>query len=87
MDKGPWRLLYDDAEDSNPVGIASDDFSRDVVLYVTGDFADNDERRRYCEWLRDALNKATANPEPACDHAWVTRGFGQTFCDKCGAQP
>ena len=65
MDKGPWRLLYDDAEDSNPVGIASDDFGHDVTLDVNGDFADNDEHRRYCEWLRDTLNKATADTSNA----------------------
>ena len=41
--------------------MASNDFKHDVTLEVTGDFADVDERRRYCEWLRGTLNKASAD--------------------------
>ena len=63
MDKGPWQVAYEGL-DFTRFCVASDDFKHDVTLTVTGDFADNDELRRYCEWLRDTLNKATANSTP-----------------------
>lgn len=56
MDKGPWRVC-------KPVpgqkwAVLSDDFKHDVMIYLTGDFADDDQRRRYCEWLVGVLNVA-----------------------------
>lgn len=63
MDKGPWVVLKLSIWHESYC-VASDDYKHDVTLEVTGDFADNDERRRYCEWLRDTLNKATANSTP-----------------------
>jgi hypothetical protein len=54
MDKGPWHVCrYKD------FGIvASDDFTHDVRIDFTGDFADDAERLAYCQWLAGVLNKA-----------------------------
>lgn len=59
MDRGPWQVIEpDDGKHDWVVG--SDDFTHDVWLYVTGDFADDDQRRRYCEWLAQRLNRYEA---------------------------
>ena len=50
MDKGPWN-----------VGIrcvASDDFTRDVALRISGDFATDADESAYARWLADVLNGA-----------------------------
>jgi hypothetical protein len=51
-DKGPWSVVLTESG----WGVSSDDFTHDVLLRVSGDFADKDERRRYCEWLAEKLN-------------------------------
>jgi hypothetical protein len=38
--------------------VASDDFSHDVRLYVSGDFADGEQRMRYTEEIARRLNAA-----------------------------
>lgn len=62
MDKGPW-ITIESPGSHHGWRVASCYFKYDVTLEVTGDFANADERRRYCEWLRDTLNKATANED------------------------
>lgn len=52
-DKGPWSLFY--GQDGRLTGVLSDDFTRDVLLRVDGDFADESERLAYTRWLRDTL--------------------------------
>ena len=58
MDKGPWKVQvsYD-----RFIRVESADFTHYVSLILTGDFEDRDQGIRYAEWLRDTLNKATAN--------------------------
>jgi len=53
VDNGPWKLWF---RAGYLVGVISEDFTRDVGLEVTGDFADYGQRLAYCEWLRDVLN-------------------------------
>jgi hypothetical protein len=36
--------------------IESSDFTHDVVLRITGDFADSDEKLKYANWLVNRLN-------------------------------
>jgi hypothetical protein len=60
MDKGPWRVIMNIAFPTRAVGVMSDDFSRDVVLAVSGDFATDADRLAYCEWLAGVLNAATS---------------------------
>lgn len=52
-DRGPWRVMVD--EKGIP-SIASDDFTHDVVLRITGDFEDNIMRKAYAQDLCDSLN-------------------------------
>jgi len=63
MDKGPWRL-YNIGRAYTEVG--SDDFTHDVVLKITGDFADATERLAYTEWLETILNIACCCPIYVC---------------------
>jgi hypothetical protein len=58
MDRGPWTHLHDRTGSV----IASDDFRHDVVLQVSGDFADEAERLAYCDWLAKTLNEAGEVP-------------------------
>ncbi len=53
MDRGPWRVYK---PISGEVGITSDDFAHDVILYINGDFIDYEERVEYAEWLARKLN-------------------------------
>jgi hypothetical protein len=55
MDKGPWTVEYSKAK--RMWCLQSDDFEHDVRLYITGDFADEDQRRRYANWLARRLNR------------------------------
>ena len=48
--KGPW-LASDDGRE-----IASDDFTHDVVLRVTGDFESDELRKAYADNLAAKLN-------------------------------
>jgi hypothetical protein len=56
MDKGPWSLFYGPPPKRELVGVISEDFERDVVLKVSGDFIDQGEKERYCNWLLGVLN-------------------------------
>lgn len=60
MDHGPWHVLLNPGHNgSGAVGVQSDDFTYDALLRVDGDFANDEVKIRYCEWLRDALNSAS----------------------------
>lgn len=61
MDKGPWYVYVETT--GRVVGVSSDDFDRDVILTLNGDFEGNEQRREYCQWLCGVLN-AEAGVEP-----------------------
>jgi len=56
VDGGPWRLYYSAPPNKKLVGIISDDFTHDVVLNISGDFANDDQFKQYCELLAKELN-------------------------------
>ena len=56
MDKGPWRLFY--SQDTDLLGVISDDFTHDVLLKVSGDFASKKQKKEYCNLLLERLNDA-----------------------------
>lgn len=64
MDKGPWRV-HDSFERGiagglrRTISVLSDDFDHDVSIEFRGDFANNDDRRKYADWLCAALNRAS----------------------------
>lgn len=58
MDQGPWTVFRDDVS-GYPIGIGSDDFKRDVLLRVDGDFGCATEKADYCAWLAGTLNLAS----------------------------
>lgn len=49
-DTGPWTVSNDGG------AIASDDFTHDVILLVTGDFFSDEQRKAYSENLATKLN-------------------------------
>lgn len=55
FDEGPWSVF---SPPSARIGVISSDFRHDVVLYVTGDFADRGEKLLYAQDLAEALNDA-----------------------------
>lgn len=63
MDKGPWSVFYGAPPERRLVGVISEDFDRDVVLRVDGDFADDAERLAYCKWLVAKLNTAESEKD------------------------
>jgi len=63
MDKGPWVVIGPPLSGRARWVVGSDDFEHDVWLHVSGDFADDDERRAYCEWLAQVLNQASSLEE------------------------
>ena len=54
MEKGPWRVAYDDG---NPY-LMSDDFEHDVILSISGDFEDREQKTVYMRKFKDFLNNA-----------------------------
>jgi hypothetical protein len=62
MDKGPWEVTLS-LDCGGDWCVASDDFTHDVRIDFTGDFADDAERLAYCEWLAGVLNKASEDNE------------------------
>jgi len=57
MDKGPWEIYWETTFPPTAGGVVSDDFEHDVVLTISGDFADESDKLEYCEWLRNKLNQ------------------------------
>jgi hypothetical protein len=58
QDRGPWTVQKGS---DGLLGVASDDFKHDVWLRVMGDFADDDARKSYCDWLAAKLNAETGD--------------------------
>ena len=53
LDKGPWSVVHW----GDKVGLQSDDFMHDVVLYVTGDFYDIEQQLEYARLLAESMNR------------------------------
>lgn len=54
---GPWSVV-DWSKDGTPkVGLQSDDFNHDVVLYINGDFWDHEQRLEYAHSLCARMNR------------------------------
>jgi hypothetical protein len=63
-DRGPWLVNVWPGE---KVVLQSDDFTHDVALEISGDFASHDEKRAYAKALADWMNlnlPATARRRP-----------------------
>jgi len=56
LDEGPWYVVSDRVS-GDAVGVGSDDFKRDVLLRVDGDFGCGVEKTDYCAWLARTLNQ------------------------------
>ena len=65
MDKGPWRVI-------NKNAIISDDFTHDVILRITGDFANSDEKLKYAKWL---VNRLNSYDQLTVEHDFRLKGF------------
>jgi hypothetical protein len=57
MDKGPWELFFGKPPERKLLGVMSNDFHHDVVLRVDGDFENDEDKERYCNWLLTRLNQ------------------------------
>jgi hypothetical protein len=64
MDKGPWVVINANA--------VSNDFTHDVVLRITGDFADYDEKLKYANWL---VNRLNSYDQLTVEHDFRLKGF------------
>ena len=51
-ENGPWFCYMG----GNRIGVASDDFTHDVVLWVSGDFENTDQQVEYAEEIAKRLN-------------------------------
>jgi hypothetical protein len=49
---GPWT-----ADGDQVIAVSSGDFNHDVVLIVTGDFAERDDKLRYAQRLAELLTR------------------------------
>lgn len=45
VERGPWKIYRDDLDDK--LRIASDDFTHDVALILTGDFENKEQEEAY----------------------------------------
>lgn len=52
-DTGPWRMIVGNSE----VTLYSDDFTHDVAITITGDFADNEQRIAYATDIQQRLSR------------------------------
>ncbi len=64
QENGPWSV--NEAGDR----IDSGDFTHDASLIVYGDFADDEQKRKYAQLIADRLNALTAQPIAGEPVAW-----------------
>ena len=55
--KDEWYVCYDETDELGDVIVASRDFTHDVCLTVTGDFAEFNDKLKYAESIADKLNR------------------------------
>ena len=65
LDAGPWSLIFDGSA-SRRLGVISEDFKRDVVLWICGDFGSEEDHIEYARALANTLN-AEAPPASVPD--------------------
>lgn len=53
-DRGDWSIF---TQKKGEIGIISSDFEHDVVLYVNGDFADDETKMEYAKLIAERLNR------------------------------
>lgn len=61
MDRGPWHIdVWSPRDGSTSIRIVlqSDDFNHDAALEISGDFATQEQKMKYAEFIRDQLNCA-----------------------------
>lgn len=56
-EKGKWSLYTHEGK----IGVASDDFTHDAILWISGDFADDAQRTRYAKLIAQRLNAVDVN--------------------------
>lgn len=60
-EKGPWGLFRSKIDptaiNQKTVGISSEDFTHDVILWLSGDFSDEDQKVAYVEEIAKRLNQ------------------------------
>lgn len=60
-DRGSWSVFSapSGAAPDAPkrIGVISSDFTHDVVLYVNGDFADDESKLEYAQLIAERLNR------------------------------
>lgn len=52
IERGTWKAI----RQGHRIGVQSDDFTHDVVMWITGDFEDNDQRVAYAAEIAHRLN-------------------------------
>jgi hypothetical protein len=55
-EKGPWKAEVWEVDGVKKVVLQSDDFTHDVTLYVSGNFASFEQKVWYAELLAEKLN-------------------------------
>jgi len=53
-DRGPWGIRAEPEKET--VVVFSEDFEHDVILRISGDFANYAQKVAYAEWLAKRLN-------------------------------
>lgn len=64
VERGPFRAFH---RKLGSFGVMSEDFTHYVVLHITGDFKDENQRAAYAEEIALRLNQSGQGPMPAED--------------------
>jgi hypothetical protein len=61
VENGNWQPIKIDDDDADyKIGLASDDFEHDVILWVYGDFESDEQRFLYATEIAKRLNAANS---------------------------
>ena len=61
VENGNWQPIKIDDDDADyKIGVASDDFEHDVILWVYGDFESDEQRFLYATEIAKRLNAANS---------------------------
>ncbi len=78
MDDGPWTARRN--IETGRYWLDSADFTFDARVEFTGDFADDDTRRQYAEWLVGKLNAPASREGEGAEPARWTAGRQREAC-------